>query len=355
MLRVSVYVLLSLLSLGVIGCRSGFKSPPRVRMGSYASSTLGTRYSNPDKLGKHSYNGNLSEKSGIIYTCKTGHIDLAHLRKSADWTAYLSKKIFKVLMKGQGGFSYKMKEPSRYYVKFTYPSIWKALPQTEKEKIAHDVSIKVGQYITYTATTWHEIITWFGYKCTGMYSEYPSAFTWEDTFSNLIGSHLAVIALRDEGYSYDEAMTLILDAELEKLNVQSSRVARRAADIVRGEWYSGDFLFFITMKKRNFDIGLDDGFVTPSLVPGLAECEGAEPQSYPIPTLDFLSEYRFSMLFEIEPREWEKNKVFKIVYPNKKEKKKRIDPIVHFPILMDYIKKAAIEKYGPDVDLNDSN
>ena len=88
------------------------------------------------------------------------------------------------------------------------------------------------------------------------------------------------------------------------------------------------------------DIGLEDGFVTPTLVPGI--CEDAEPQSYPAPTLEKFNSSGFSMVFEVEPRELEKDKILKIVYPNGGSK--RIQPLVHIPVIMDYIKNKALQK-----------
>lgn len=325
---------------------------PRFRMGSYPSSTLGTTFLGPEHLGQHGYRYSQSERKGIVYTCEAGHIDIAHLRKCADWTAYLAAKTLKQLMNNETEFSFKLYEPSVYFVKLTYPENWQELPQKEKEQITHDIAIGLGAYFAYTATTWHEIITWFGYKCSGIYAEFPSAFTWEDGFSNLLGAYLGAQALRDTEHTFDEAMTSGIDQELKKLGIQPSRVSRRAAKKVRGRWFSGDLLFFINMKKRNFDTGLDDGFVTPSLIPALSECEGAEAQPYPVPNLDFLSEYGFSMKLEIEPRELEKDKILRVVYPDGKERKKRLEPVAHFVSIMDFIKKDAIKKYGHDVDLN---
>ena len=353
MLRLSAVTFLSLLLLGAIGCHGGgFNIKPRTRRGSYASSTIGTDFLNAEDLGRHGYIFNPLEGNGIVYTCKAGHIDIAHLRKNADWTAFLAAKTFKQLMENKTKFSFKLKEPSRYFVKLTYPEGWKDLPQEEKEHIAHNISIKLGQYFAYTATTWHEILTWFGYKCTGLYSEYPSAFTWEDVFSNLLGTHISVLALRDTEHTFDEAMTLALDRELKKLDIQPGRTARRAAKKVRGLWFSGGFLLFVDMKKRNFDIGLDDGFITPCLVPSLRECKRAKAQPYPVPNLDFLSEYGFSVKLEIEPREWEKNKILRIAYPNRKGRRKRLEPVIHFAPIMAYIKEDAEKKYGPDVGLS---
>jgi hypothetical protein len=318
-------------------------------MGSLASATLGTNFPDPKDLGQHGYRHSRSEKNGIVYTCKGGHIDIAHLRKSADWTAFLTAKTFEHLEKNETEFSFKLKEASLYFVKLGYPENWEDLPQKEKEQIAYDISFRLGQYFAYVAVTWHEILTWFGYKCTGIYSEFPSAFSWEDTFSNLLGTHIGALAFQDTEHTFDEAMTLALNRDLEKLGVQPSHIARCAAKNVKGRWFSGSIVLLVEMKGRNLDIGLDDGFVTPWIVPSLCECEGAEAQPYPVPNPDFLSDYGFSVKFEIEPREWEKNAILSVVYPDRKERKKRLEPVIHFAPIMEYIKEQAEKKYGCDI------
>lgn len=363
MLRLLTISFLSLLSLSAAGCQAskganvcgpvdkliyGFRTEPRLRKGYYASSTLGTNFPDPEDLGRHGYRYSWSEKNGIVYTCKAGHIDISHLRKSADWTAFLAAKTFEQLMKNETVFSFRFKEASVYFVKLTCPENWKDLPRKDREQIAYDISVRLGQYFTYTATTWHEILTWFGYKYTGLYSEFPSAFSWEDTFSNLLGTHIGALALRDAGHPFNEAVTLALRRELEKLDVRPSYVARRVTEKLRGLWFSGDLLFFVEIRGRNLDIGLNDGFVTPWIAPSVCECAGAEARPYPVPNLDVLCEYDFSVKFEIEPREWEKDKIMKIVYPDGKEKK-RIEPAIHFAPIMDYIKKDAVERYDFDV------
>jgi len=331
----------------------GVKKRPRARVGRYASPSVGTVFAGAEDLGVHGYYSSWSEKIGIAYTCKAGHIDLAHVRKSADWTAYLAANILEQLKRNETKFSFKFKEPARYYVQLTYPDWWKDLPQEEKDRITRDISIGLGQHFTYVGCTWHEILTWFGYRSVGLYPEFPSAFSWEDSFSDLLGTHIGAKALRDTEHEYDEAMTLALKRELDDLGIQPRDVAIRASNAVRGLWFSGDFLFLVDMKGRNFDIGLDDGLVTPWLVPsraegsgGLPECEGARPQSYPAPSLDFLSEYGFSAKFELEPKELQRHKILSIVYPDRKGRRKRIEPAAHFAAIMANIMKDAVEKHG---------
>ena len=319
---------------------------PKPRMGCLPTSTPGSRFLNPYNLGAHSYDYRnvFFEKNGIVYTCRAGHIDITHLRWAADYTRYLVKRTYKTLMKNRAGYSFKSPlELSKQTVQIEYPRYWENLPQKSRERIANEISLEVGPYVAYTALTWHEILTWFGVHFAGIEPEFNSAFSWEDSFSNLLGTRLAVKALQDNRHSYNEAMTLSINRELEKLGIQPRNVAIAAAEKMRGKWFEGNIL--VDTKKRNFDIGLD-GYVTPTLVPELQECEGAAPLSYPVPKPE-LYIYKFSIKYEIEPREWEKGEILKAVYPDGEGEK--IYPEKHFPEIMDYIKKQAMEK-GYDYD-----
>jgi hypothetical protein len=163
-------------------------------------------------------------------------------------------------------------------------------------------------------------------------------------YSNLLGTELAVEALKNKNYDYDTALTLAIDRKLKELDVRPKSTAVYASEIMRDKWYRGYIL--VDTIKRNIDIGLDDGHVTPVLVPGI--CDGQEPEPLPVPTTDILKKYGFSMKYEIIPREWEKSKILKIVYPNGNGSK--IQPAKHFPVIMDYIKNDAVQTYGYLID-----
>jgi hypothetical protein len=330
---------------GFLGTGQGRKAP-RIRMSCYATSTVGTTYADPATLGQHSYKSSKGEGNGIIYTCRGGHIDIAHLRKGADWTAFLAERTLQQLKAGRNKFSFKLYEPSKYYVKVQYPDHWKYLPEEQKKKIAREVAIGLGQYFSFVACTWHEIVTWFGYRPFVLYPEFASSFSWEDNYPNLLGTHIAAEALQNTELEYDQAVTRGLTRVLEDLDPQSKKTAFKAAEKMRGKWFSGDFLFLISLKGRNLDIGLDDGHITPWLVPRLEECPGAVPKDSPVPTLDFLDDHGFSVKLEIEPREVEKNKILRAAYPNTRNRAKRIEPAVHFRPIMEHIERDAEKKFG---------
>jgi hypothetical protein len=323
----------------------GFDGPPRVRFGSYPSSNIGTFFLGPN-LGDHGYCFRLSEKDGIAYTCRGGHIDVIHVRIAADWTAYLTAVTYRHLMNHDNGFSCKLAvDRSTSFITFTYPEDWDRRSKIEQTAIAKEIAFAVGPYLTYTMTTWHEMLTWYGFKCIGPFPEFPSAFSWEDSYSNLLGTIVGTLALRDSQHQYNEAVKIAIDREMQTLGIQPARVARGASESVRGKWFTGNIIFHVDMKKRNFDIGLANGYVTPTLVPGVPTCPDAEPLPLPIPRLDVLAKHGFSMDLEIEPHEWERGKLLRVVYGDKPQT--RVKP-EQFALIMDDIRRQATSMYGPE-------
>jgi hypothetical protein len=188
--------------------------------------------------------------------------------------------------------------------------------------------------------TWHEMLTWFGFRPKRYKSEFQSAFSWEDGYSNLLGTCVAAEALRDRHRVFSDAVTVALQRRLESLGAQPAAVARQASEAVRGDWYS-KWWFFTVIRKRNCDIGLDDGRITPCLVPSLPACAGAQACPLAIPTLDGLTQYGFSATVTIEPRVWEANKILRALYGDRKPTTRRLDPGIHFAPLIDYIEQDA--------------
>ncbi len=70
-----------------------------------------------------------------------------------------------------------------------------------------------------------------------------------------------------------------------------------------------------------------------------------------MPSPAVLRRYGFKIELEIEPREWESAKILKVVYPSAYNRPKRITPAVHFPVIIDYMKKnpptKALLFFGP--------
>ena len=325
------------------GCHTN--SAAKYRPGQYFGSFIKMNFISVDHLGKHQSKNGVPEKNGMVYTGRGGFIDIGHLRESADRTKYISELAYENLLKNKTQFSFRVVEPANFFVSIQYPRNWDSL--ADKEKITKDVSISIGQYCAQATTVWHEIITWFGYKSSGIFSENISSFSWEDPYSDLLGTILAAQALKDSVQKYDDAITKLIHDELINLGAQPPAVGEQAMEKIRGKWFKGEYYFFVTMNKRNFDIGLDDGFITPWLIEGV--CPDCEPLPKPVPNLDSLTEYGFLVKLEIEPREHEKGKILAIIYPQGQGG--RIEPAVHFTPIMKHIKNEAIAKSGPEVDV----
>lgn len=343
------FVAVMLLVILLSGCHR--HSGPRLRVGAFFGSPAGMLFPDPNHLGYHHYDSKVGEKQGMVYTCRGGFIDIGHVREAADRTAYLSAVTFRKLMLNRTEFTFRVIEPSRYWVTLSYPDDWEELSIEDQEAIAHEVSILLGQYFARTSLIWHEILTWYGFASSGIFSENISAFSWEDTYSDLLGTRLAVQALADGQQTYDDAMTILLDEALRDLDVQPPDAARRAVNAINGKWFSGGYYFFVDMKERNFDTGLSDGTITPWLVPGI--CPDAQPKSSPTPDLEFLAQYGFGMELEIESREMEKHKIYRDLHLE--DYYSRIRPEIHFPQILEEIKKQAAEISGhiSDADVPD--
>lgn len=316
--------------------------PPRIRPGCYASATVSVRFIDAGDLGPHSYRFSWSEHNGIAYTCRGGHIDIAHARKAIDSTGHLAAVTLRHLERGETRFRCKLIEPTVYFITLTTPPDWDQLDDAQRERIARGVSRRVGQHLAFTALTWHEIITWFGYRPRPHVTEFPSAFSWEDTYSNLLGVHVAGMALEQENLGFNEAVTAALKQRIEELGGRSKEVSRQASDAMRGQWYTSDWVGTY-VRARHLDLGTDDGYVTPCLVPAVAGCEDAQPCPLAIPSLDFLADHGFTLNVQMDPKVWELKKIRKALAAEGCSPEGHLDPAVHFPLIMDYISKSIAD------------
>jgi hypothetical protein len=147
--------------------------------------------------------------------------------------------------------------------------------------------------------------------------------------------------------SSDLALTNLINRQMQELCIQPAAVAELAERTVRKKWFHNDFYFLIRMNKRNFDIGDDDGFITPWLIPGI--CTETEPMSYPVPDLSFASLWGFTFEVDMKPLEKERIPILAIIYPDGTGT--RLHPESDFPVILQYIREQAKEKYGPEVDV----
>ncbi len=308
---------------------------PRLRPGAFFGSPTGIYFPDPNDLGKHNFESPRGEKNGMIYTRRGGFIDLGHLREAADRTYYLTRLIYKNLMDEQTELAFRVVEPSVYRLSVRYPPEWNDLSKKEKENIAHETAVQIARYTAHNSLIWHEILTWFGFASSGLFSENISAFSWEDPYSDLLGVTLAAEVLREE-QPYEQTLTRRIDETLRVLEAQPPEVARRAADRIDGKWYSGGFYFFVNMKKRNFDVGLDGRPLIPWLAPDI--CPDAQPYPLLAPTLKSPTAWGFTVEIELYPVELEKRKIYAIL---NRDMDLPLYPATHFPVLLEDIRRQA--------------
>lgn len=340
-LKIPLINLASLLitaSLGasLLGCGS--------RIGNLPSDTVGTNFIGIEQLGD---NKKPNEDNGIAYTLYGGHIDIAHARICADWTNRFATKSFECLMQGNNYYEENF-QSNTFRVEFTYPSNWNTLPN--KKEIVKIIAVNSAPVFAFNMAIWHEISSWFGYKTTGILSEFNSAFSWEDSYSNLLGCHSAYHALLKDKLSFDNAFTIEFNKELKELKILDSDSAKQASEKVKDKWYKVNPLTFgfAEIYKRNFDIGLKNGYVTPFLVPDFPDNKSVKPKPYPVPNMRTLSKHNFSARFLIIPHFPQKDKILEIVSPSKD--REYIEPDKDFKKIMKIIEQEGIHLFGPNVN-----
>jgi hypothetical protein len=221
----------------------------------------------PKSLGRHAYNGGLvspkhgvregflsEEQNGLVYTCRGGFIDLAHVRDYADWTVFLSRRIATML--DTGGAMELSEEAARRFVFLSAvdPSVSKAVGE-------RTLSIQLAQWLAFQLSIWHETATWYGWASLPLFPELASAFSPEDFYSNLLGIRIASYVIQSGGDAseseFNRAMDDALAEALRQLGATPPELTRRALDAVDGLWWSSQERLPSkrVVLRRNFDLG----------------------------------------------------------------------------------------------------
>jgi len=201
-----------------------------------------------DALGLHNYdsgafsvegssakNSFSSEGNGLVYTCRGGFIDTAHVRDYADWTLFWAMTIARSSV--TGATIELPPEGGRRRV------IIRPLPHELIERDGLRLAvIGLAQWIAFQLSVWHEIATAYGWASIDLYPEYVSAFSPEDLYSNLLGIKIAsgILTQSDSAAAeslYDEDMDLWLQTTLRYLQPVSAAAGEAAAYLVDGVWW----------------------------------------------------------------------------------------------------------------------
>lgn len=189
-----------------------------------------------DELGPHGYDkGELTpERNGLVYTCRGGFLDIAHVRDNADKTLYLAMELARALP--QGATIEWPEEGTKRRV------IVAPLPKGLLERHGRwRTATALASWAVYQLSTWHEVVTWYGFESIAGVSERLSSFSPEDVYSNVLGINLGAgivlagaVRSREE---YDVTMEAWLREALRRLGVVSKADARQAMQAVDGLWW----------------------------------------------------------------------------------------------------------------------
>lgn len=351
------HLVICLLLVAVIGGCA--RDRPALRVGALPFPGPFTLYSQADvnDLGEHAYGVNkrlywIGESRGIVYTCRAGFLDLAHIRDTVDMAWYVHRELSNAVARGQTTAVVRGIDPSRHHITLNLTESWQAdlgRPRREQTPELDAALIDTALRAAWIAMTWHEIITWYGYKSTGVFPEDRSAFTYDDVPSHAVGLEIArqVLEQRIEDVDhFNQFVTAELTRVLQDLDPVSPDDTDRAADLVEQVWWES-----ARPKRMYLDIGMASGCITPWLVPDMDVCADDEPRVFNVPQLrDALrSDGRPLVRIEIEPRIWE-SRAIRASIPGEPD---RILPYRDFPHMIEHIRRESAVTLGPSFDRPD--
>jgi hypothetical protein len=309
-----------------------------------------------DDLRHHGYDdGNFAtDHNGILYTCRGGFIDSAHIRDNADRTLYLAMEIARGL---PGGFTVELPdEGTRRRVRV------KPMPK-ELSSSLHRLGIAtaIAEWASYELSIWHEIVTWYGWESVKGFSERLSAFSPEDLYSNLLGIRIAggIIANRDirTQQEYEAAMDAWMREALRRLLVVPKDDARSAMKAVDGLWWSSKEAIphFKLVTHRNLGI---DPPLSPWLIgrASLSKTEKKEPARIcpsPPPPLELHVPSRIGAypIEELATVEFEFSDWIPEHFPVPiADGRGKVITQADFPKIMTDIRREGKDSLGPDFD-----
>lgn len=172
-----------------------------------------------DGLGRgHSVHASpFDEHNGLLYTCRGGFIDTAHLRASADWTLWLAQALIedrRVIDLPQASGALRLT---------LHPTPHDGDPRVLRRRIAARVA--------YELALWHEVLSFYAPTQFEAFGEGFSTFSPEDLYSDGLGAVLAAQVLAGtSSTTFDPA----LRSTLARLGAVPRPATRAAIDAVAG-------------------------------------------------------------------------------------------------------------------------
>ena len=340
----------------------------RVRLGQMPIPWLTVgRVLNPEDLGPHRYDGATAaiddergnafpwgEANGLMYTCRAGFLDTAHIREQVDWVAFFASLIDRNWKTGtqvdlvpEGAERRLVLEP---------------IPPALIEEYGRDeVIIALAQWLAYQGSIWHEIAQWYGWSLVNLYPEYLSGFSPEDPISNVIGIKLLSGARIEQVLAsekiYNHHVDQLIQIALEELEPVPAPIGEQAVQAVDQVWWDSQSRLpdNALVRRRFLDTDtklegwlLPEKLASPELKADLEQECGEAPQPVVFRIPEALGEYRFDQLATLE--------ITPYGYPAEQAIFERLGPTItqaDFPALMEDVLNQTVAELGPRAHLPD--
>lgn len=255
-----------------------------------------------DDLGAHAYSLPLGvpevEGNGLVYTCRGGWIDTAHVRENADVQLFLTLALAQHLRDGGTVVIPGHGAPTTIVLSPLGDILGAELLEADPLRIASALA----SWVTYRMGIFHEISTWYGYQMVAGFSEQPSAFSPEDLYSNALGIRLGRAVIFADRFTssavYEETIVAYIRQALVNLEAQPPEAARAIMASLDGRWWDSSLRLPDThlVMRRGFPAEeaspgratvtpwlASDAFDADAQPPALAVCAGSEVRTLSLP------------------------------------------------------------------------
>jgi hypothetical protein len=268
------------------GCRVPFTSFRGYEWGHTPAGSFDHDPFNLSPFGSPVVDGN-----GMLYTLRSGSIDPDHIygwaRKTKSYFDALDACLTNDCTEMSSGY---------FRVSFQYPAAWVQMPPQEKKQAVREIAVETAQYLAFNDGLWHEMATWYGHRTFPLISDFESALSWEDLYSDRLGTVIAAQAIEQPG-DFAQNVTRLTKLELEKRELVDTARAKSITESMKDIAYKDDPI----AKKilwRHMDIGTGDGQIDPVVFPGFSD---KPPIALPAPTLGLLEKHNIQTRIVVSP------------------------------------------------------
>lgn len=279
-------VCLAVVSVLLTGCGTPFSDGSGYEWGHTGAGSFDNDPFNLAPFGSPVIDGN-----GILYTLRSGTIDPDHIYGWARKTKSYYDDLEQALAADTGELS-----SGLFKVTLQYPANWKQMAPETKKQAVRTIALETAQYLAFNDGLWHEMATWYGHRTFPLISDFQSALSWEDLYSDRLGTFIAAQAIENPG-DFTKNVSIVTKQELQKRELVDTDRARSITKTMENIAYEDD-PFAKKILWRSMDIGTGDGQINPAVFPGFSD---KEPIALPAPTLDQLKQHNIRARIVVAP------------------------------------------------------